>query len=386
MIRAKKVGQSPWTEIAVLGQGANGIVYKGIHCETGQIVAIKVMLNAAGDKELRREMDILTNLRHPNLVDIIAFEVMPSSQVAMRGQGCCRLIQTLCGNGTLIDLQKLTGAVPEPRLREYARQLLCGLGALHDYGVCHRDLKPANILVAEDGTLRIADFGLSRFVNSMREVTRLAGTPLYLAPEAVRGHFGVGSDLWAMGATLVQLATNRLPWAGQAPMDNNASLMFFLSNVPTDPEAKKKHRPLIPDGILSPAGEDFFRIIFDHDYNARGTCAALLQHPWITGAPWPPVAAPAAFSTPASPSAAVPISSAPAAANHGATTASSASKASSTYTQDDENDDEDNSDDSSNIFDSEDYIASLDSLQAQQQQQAAAQHQEHSPLQATGNK
>lgn len=282
--RPRRVGNSPWMNIAVLGQGANGIVYKGIHIETGQIVAIKEMLNASGDRELRREMEILRHLSHPNLVGIHAFEVVAQSHVAMRGQGACRLVMDLCGNGTLIDLLKQTGAVPEPRLREYARQLLSGLQVLHEHQphpIVHRDLKPANVLVDEVGILRIADFGLSRYANTMRDITRLAGTPLYLSPEAVRGHFSMGSDVWALACTLIQLATNKLPWDGQCPMDNNASLMFYLSDVPTDPVKKANHHPRIPD-TLSDECKDFFKSCFHHDYTQRGTCRTLMRHKWIS--------------------------------------------------------------------------------------------------------
>ena len=283
----RRTGTSLWMNIAVLGQGANGVVYKGINIETGQIVAIKEMLNAAGDRELRREMEVLRQLQHPNLVAIHDFEVVSANHVAVRGQGCCRLVMELCGNGTLIDVMKQAGACLEPRLTTYARQLLLGLQALHEHEppIVHRDIKPANVLVDQGGCLKIADFGLSRYAHTMRDVTRLAGTPLYLAPESVRGHFSVGSDLWALGATLVQMATNKLPWHGVAPMDNNAALMFFLSNVPADPEARRQHRPAIADDVaLSAEGRAFFAVLFEIEHKARGTCRELLRHPWLGGA------------------------------------------------------------------------------------------------------
>ncbi|KAF2304956.1 hypothetical protein GH714_000711 [Hevea brasiliensis] len=117
--------------------------------------------------------------------------------------------------GTLLDaLHKRGGWLDESMIRSYTRQILLGLHYLHSNGIVHRDIKGHNILVTRAGA-KLADFGCARWVDEVLATnTTIAGTPVYMAPEVARGeHQGFPADIWALGCTVLEMATGRAPWA-----------------------------------------------------------------------------------------------------------------------------------------------------------------------------
>ena len=259
-----------------IGKGAFGEVFQGMDNETGEVVAIKEMSSDAAE-ELRMEFTLVQGLSHPNVVDIKGFEVQGKK---------ARLYLEWLANGSLSDVQQKFGQIPEQRLKNYTKQMLLGLQFLHSKNILHRDIKPKNILVDHRGILKLTDFGLSRHLNSINPTTRPCGTPVYMAPETIKGQFGVGSDLWAIGATICELATGQLPWSHLDPtqIDNNYALMFHIGNL----AGQRGHHPLIPSH-LSQEGKDFLLTCFAPHPADRGTCDSLLQHPWIEGVAGSPI-------------------------------------------------------------------------------------------------
>ena len=106
------------------------------------------------------------------------------------------------------------------RMRSVLRQLVAGVSALHDKGKLHRDIKPPNVLVRPDGRVVILDFGLmsDTLPNPAAADDRMAGTPAYLAPEQHAGaDASEASDWYAVGVTLYEALTGRLPFDGSWP-------------------------------------------------------------------------------------------------------------------------------------------------------------------------
>jgi serine/threonine-protein kinase len=204
----------------VLGRGGMGVVYKAKHLALKRTVALKMILagGQAGEQDRARfkaEAEAVARLQHPNIVQV--FEVGEQA-----GHPFCAL--EFVDGGSLA--QKLHGEPLSPR--EAARlveELARAVHLAHARNVVHRDLKPANVLLAQDGTPKITDFGLARKLDADSGVTQagaIMGTPSYMAPEQAGGQAheaGPPADVWALGAILYECLTGRPPFRGACVLE-----------------------------------------------------------------------------------------------------------------------------------------------------------------------
>jgi tetratricopeptide (TPR) repeat protein/tRNA A-37 threonylcarbamoyl transferase component Bud32 len=226
--------QVPGYELeTVLGHGGVGIVYKARHLRLNRPVALKMLLAGAYARaeELERflrEAEAVAGLRHPNIVQVYD---------AGGQDGRPYFTMELIESGSLA--QKAAGT-PQP-----ARQAAALLATLadavqvaHAGGIVHRDLKPANILLAADGTPKIADFGLARRLEGGAGLTRSGtpmGTPSYMAPEQALGKtaaLGPAVDIYALGAILYELLTGRPPFRGETAAE---TIQQVIAEEPVPP-------------------------------------------------------------------------------------------------------------------------------------------------------
>jgi len=197
--------------LSVLGRGGMGIVYKARHVHLKRLVAVKMILAGehAGPEHLARfrtEAEVVARLQHPNIVQI--FEVGEHGEKPF-------LSLEFCGGGSLA--RKLAGTpLPPTEAAGLMQTLARAMQAAHDKGVIHRDLKPANVLLADDGTPKITDFGLAKKLDEVGETLpgMAMGTPSYMAPEQAKGQKDVGplADVYALGAVLYECLTGRPPF------------------------------------------------------------------------------------------------------------------------------------------------------------------------------
>ncbi|KAL8416289.1 hypothetical protein RB596_006739 [Gaeumannomyces avenae] len=249
-----------------IGKGAFGSVYKAFNWGTGEAVAVKqIKLVDVPKSELRMieaEIDLLKNLHHDNIVKYIGF---------VKTVDCLNIILEYCENGSLHSICKAYGKFPENLVGVYMTQVLQGLQYLHDQGVIHRDIKGANILTTKDGTVKLADFGVSTStLAGPDKEAQVVGTPYWMAPEIIQLSGATSaSDIWSVGCTVIELLQGKPPYHSLAPMP----ALFAIVN--------DDHPPL-PEGV-SPAARDFLMQCFQKDPNLRVSARKLLKHPWIMG-------------------------------------------------------------------------------------------------------
>lgn len=190
------------------GEGSQGATFIGTDRKTGARVAVKLFdLGKAKDwkaQELfEREVQTLKRLRHqgiPQFLDVVVDD----------DTGARALVMTHIPGESLAEVRRRDGVVPEKRVWSFLHDAAQVLAAVHGEGVIHRDLKPDNLIVRPDGTVAIVDFGGVGHVRAAAGST-VVGTFGYMAPEQLYGAQTPATDLYALGATLLTVATNKSP-------------------------------------------------------------------------------------------------------------------------------------------------------------------------------
>jgi len=273
-----------------LGRGGMGVVYKARHIALRRVVALKMILRGghASGAELERfrtEAESIARLQHPNIVQI--HEVGDH-------EGLPFFSLEFCSGGGLD--RKLAGTPLPPReAAALVEKLAHAMQAAHDKGVIHRDLKPANVLLAEDGTPKITDFGLAKKLDEAGKTQdgSVMGTPSYMAPEQAGGkskELGPACDIYALGAILYELLTGRPPFKAATPLD---TMMQVVTDEPVPPSQLQSKTPRdleticlkclqkVPGSRYSSAlalAEDLRRFLEDRPVKARR--AGQLEHAW----------------------------------------------------------------------------------------------------------
>ncbi|EJF65321.1 kinase [Dichomitus squalens LYAD-421 SS1] len=257
-------------ELARLGEGAGGAVYKVRDRRTNVVMARKAITTLeAPMKQLLREIRITSSTEHANIVHFYGAYISPSSSEV-------KVLMEYCEGGSLESVGKrmreIGGRVGEKVAGRLAEGILQGLAYLHSRKTIHRDIKPPNILLTREGVVKLADFGVSgELINSVAGT--FTGTSLYMAPERLSGNdYTIRSDVWSTGITLLELVTNRFPF----PTDLAAIelMMYIIQNEPPELEDE--------EGIVYSAEmKDFIKKTLTRDPNVRPSPKEMLEHPWI---------------------------------------------------------------------------------------------------------
>jgi beta-lactam-binding protein with PASTA domain/serine/threonine protein kinase len=202
-----------------IARGGMATVYEATDLRLDRVCALKVMHPGLGDDgdfaaRFVREARSAARLSHPNVVAI--FDQGDDD-------GTVFLAMELVRGHTLRDVIRAQAPMSPARALQLLDPVLCALAAAHQAGLVHRDVKPENVLLADDGTVKVADFGLARAVSAETQHSAtggvLIGTVSYLSPElVVDGKADARSDVYAAGVVLYEMLTGRKPHEGESPI------------------------------------------------------------------------------------------------------------------------------------------------------------------------
>ncbi|KAI9279285.1 kinase-like domain-containing protein [Sporodiniella umbellata] len=259
-----------------IGYGSSATVYSAIYKPHHKKVAIKVINLDRFERnqidELRRETTLMALSKHSNILQVYGSFVHGSKLY---------IVTPYMSVGSCLDIIKTTfpDGLDEASIATILKQVLEGLAYLHKNGHIHRDVKAGNLLMDQDGTVRLADFGVSSSLMETGVRRTFVGTPCWMAPEVMeQEEYDYKADIWSFGITAIELATGRAPFAKLPPLK---VLMLTLSREPPT---------LCRESSVNKYSKSFKEMIdmcMNKTPSKRLSSEKLLQHPFFKQAKKP---------------------------------------------------------------------------------------------------
>ena len=265
--------------IKQLGKGGYGKVYEVKHKKTGEIRACKHLskLVLKNLEKFEREINILINTDHPNIIKI--YEIFES-------QRSLYLVMEECKGGEIFD--RIIDHIQSKKMYSEKdasiifQQVMSAIEYCHNNGICHRDLKPENLLYLnqgpeQDNPIKVIDFGLSQMISTDKKLKTKVGTAYYVAPEILKGDYTEKCDVWSAGVILYIFLSGDPPFNGPSDSEiyNKIAQMKY-----TFPEKKWKD--------ISNEAKDLIQHMMAPE-NERYTARQVLDHPWFKNAKTTPL-------------------------------------------------------------------------------------------------
>ena len=251
--------------VAAIGSGGMGEVFQVEHLITHRLEAMKILASEGSStpeqgQRFLREIQLQARLSHPNIAAV---------HNAFWENGHLVMIMELIQGHSLRSLLE-RGRLPLPVTLDYACQALAALDYAHTFGVVHRDVSPSNMIVSEDGTLKLMDFGLAKSSQDLRitQSGTLVGSLHYTSPEQVRGQTKVDAraDIYSLGAVLFEMAT------GSKVFESENPFTLMLAHVEQPPP-----RPIEVDPSLPPALDEILLKALEKEPDKRFQSAELFR-------------------------------------------------------------------------------------------------------------
>ncbi|XP_014023972.1 serine/threonine-protein kinase BRSK2 isoform X2 [Salmo salar] len=255
----------PYRLEKTLGKGQTGLVKLGVHCITGQKVAIKIVnrekLSESVLMKVEREIAILKLIEHPHVLKL--HDVYENNKYLY-------LVLEHVSGGELFDYLVKKGRLTPKEARKFFRQIISALDFCHSHSICHRDLKPENLLLDEKNNIRIADFGMASLQVGDSLLETSCGSPHYACPEVIRGekYDGRRADVWSCGVILFALLVGALPF-------DHDNLRQLLEKV----KSGVFHMP----HFIPPDCQALLKGMIEVNPDKRLTLEAIQKHSWYLG-------------------------------------------------------------------------------------------------------
>uniref|UniRef100_A0A4W5MSL6 Si:ch211-255p10.4 n=1 Tax=Hucho hucho TaxID=62062 RepID=A0A4W5MSL6_9TELE len=252
----------PYRLEKTLGKGQTGLVKLGVHCITGQKVAIKIVnrekLSESVLMKVEREIAILKLIEHPHVLKL--HDIYENNKYLY-------LVLEHVSGGELFDYLVKKGRLTPKEARKFFRQIISALDFCHSHSICHRDLKPENLLLDEKNNIRIADFGMASLQVGDSLLETSCGSPHYACPEVIRGekYDGRRADVWSCGVILFALLVGALPF-------DHDNLRQLLEKV----KSGVFHMP----HFIPPDCQALLKGMIEVDPDKRLTLEAVQKHSW----------------------------------------------------------------------------------------------------------
>ncbi|KAM7079332.1 cyclin-dependent kinase-like 4 isoform 3-T4 [Molossus nigricans] len=302
-----------YEKLAKIGEGSYGVVFKCRNKTSGQVVAIKKFVESEDDPVIKkialREIRMLKQLKHPNLVNLIE---------VFRRKRKMHLVFEYCDHTLLNELERSPNGVADGVIKSVLWQTLQALNFCHKHNCIHRDVKPENILITKQGIIKICDFGFARILRVVRMLgkcdpphlidafavpgdayTDYVATRWYRAPELLVGdtQYGSSVDVWATGCVFAELLTGQPLWPGKSDVDQLYLIIRTLGKLIPRHQFIFKSNQFF-HGISIPEPEDmetleekfsgahpkalnFMKECLKMNPDDRLTCAQLLESPYF---------------------------------------------------------------------------------------------------------
>ncbi|CAL9734638.1 serine/threonine-protein kinase Kic1p [Monosporozyma servazzii] len=249
----------------VIGRGKFGVVYKGYNIKTKHIYAIKVLnLDSDADEveDVQREVQFLSSLKQiPNITRYYGSYLKNTS---------LWIIMEYCAGGSLRSLLR-PGKIDEKYIGVIMKEVLIALKYIHRENIIHRDIKAANILITNEGSVKLCDFGVAAQLNqaTLRRQT-MAGTPYWMAPEVIMEgvSYDTKVDIWSLGITAYEIATGNPPYC---EVEALRAMQLITKSKPPRLEGRSYSAPL----------KEFIALCLDEDPNERLEADELLNCKFI---------------------------------------------------------------------------------------------------------
>lgn len=226
----------------MLGVGGMAVVYKAYDQIDDRIVAVKILkdeylTNEDFRRRFKNESKAIAVLSHPNIVKVYDVSY---------GDNLQYIVMEYVQGITLKEYIKKQGHLPAFEASHFLTQILSALQHAHDKGIVHRDVKPQNIMLLENGTIKVTDFGIARFSHSDTNTMsgNAVGSVHYIAPEQAKGEITDNkADIYSVGVVLYEMLTGTLPF------DGDTAVSIALMQLQQEPRRPREINPDIPVGL-----------------------------------------------------------------------------------------------------------------------------------------